>query len=203
MGACSSGNVTAGMSEAEEVILALGNVILALGRQCFSSMGHVEMINVVIHQPSTLVRTDWDMLSPGHNEMSLPGKGTLTSFHNFTLSAVNKIQVGSEIFLDFEAEYNQNDDMSKQSIDDYWKMDEAMEKMVKFLNKPAEFLWEKVDNEVYKFMKKDILDLTAEACAEAARSLLPTLRCGKILRMRTKLERNCKLPQSKLLQFKT
>ena len=176
---------------------------MALGRPCFSIMSHVGMINVVIHQPSTLVRTDSDLFSSGYDEMSLLGRGILTSYHNFTLLTVNKIQVGSEIFLDFGAEYNQYDDMSKRSIDDYRKMDEAMEKMVKFLNKHAESLWEKVANEVYKFMKKDVLDLTAEACSEAARSLLPTLRCGKILRMGTKREMNCKLPQSKLLQVKT
>jgi len=193
---CSSGNVTAGINAAEEVILALG-------RPCFSSIGHGGMINVVIRQPSMLVRKDLDLLSPGYDEMSLLGRGTLTSYHNFTLSAVNKVQVGSEIFLYFGEEYNQYDYMSKRSIDDYRKMDEAMEKMVKFLNKHAESLWEKVANEVYKFMKKDVLDLTAEACSEAARSLLPTLRCGKILRMGTKREMNCKLPQSKLLQVKT
>ena len=100
---CSSGNVTAGMNKVEAVILALG-------RLCFSSMGHVGMINVVIHQPSTLVRMDLDLLSSRYDEMSLLGRGTLTSYHNFTLSAVNKIQVRSEIFLDFGAEYNQYDD---------------------------------------------------------------------------------------------
>jgi hypothetical protein len=52
-------------------------------------------------------------------------------------------------------------------------MDEAMEKMVTFFNKHAASLGEKAANEVYEFMKKDVLDLTAEARAEAARSLLP------------------------------
>ncbi|KAL3796655.1 hypothetical protein HJC23_009955 [Cyclotella cryptica] len=166
LGTCWSGDATAGMNEAEEVISAVGG-------PCFSSTGHVGMINAVIHQPSTLLRTDTDLLSSGYDEMSSPGRGAFTSYHNLTLLAVDKIQAGSEIFLDFGAEYNQYDDTSKPNIDDYRKMDEAMEKMVTFFNKHAESLGEKAANEVYDFMKKDVLDLTAEARAEAARSLLP------------------------------
>lgn len=163
---CWSGDATAGMNEAEEVISAVGG-------PCFSSTGHVGMINAIIHQPSTLLRTDTDLLSSGYDEMTSPGRGAFTSYHNLTLLAVDKIQAGSEIFLDFGAEYNQYDDTSKPNIDDYRKMDEAMEKMVKFFNKHAESLGEKAANEVYEFIKKDVLDLTAEARAEAARSLLP------------------------------
>jgi hypothetical protein len=114
-----------------------------------------------------------DLLSAGYDELTSPGRGAFTSYHNLTLLAVDKIKAGSEIFLDFGAEYNQYDDTSKPNIDDYRKMDEAMEKMVTFFNKHAESLGEKAANEVYEFMKKDVLDLTAEARAEAARSLLP------------------------------
>jgi hypothetical protein len=53
---------------------------------------------------------DLDLLSSRYDEMSLLGRGTLTSYHNFTFLAVNKIQVQSDIFLDFGAEYNQYDD---------------------------------------------------------------------------------------------
>ena len=166
LGTCWSGDATAGMNEAEEVISAVGG-------PCFSSTGHVGMINAVIYQPSTLLRTDTDLLSSGYDEMTSPGRGAFTSYHNLTLLAVDKIQAGSEIFLDFGAEYNQYDDTSKPNIDDYRKMDEAMEKMVIFFAKHAESLGEKAANEVYEFMKKDVLDLTAEARAEAARSLLP------------------------------
>lgn len=166
LGTCWSGDATSGMNEAEEVISAVGG-------PCFSSTGHVGMINAVIYQPSTLLRTDTDLLSSGYDELKSPGRGAFTSYHNLTLLAVDKIPAGSEIFLDFGAEYNQYDDTSKPNIDDYRKMDEAMEKMVFFFNKHAESLGEKAANEVYEFMKKDVLDLTAEARAEAARSLLP------------------------------
>jgi hypothetical protein len=166
LGTCWSGDATSGMNEAEEVISAVGG-------PCFSSTGHVGMINAVIYQPSTLLRTDTDLLSSGYDELKSPGRGAFTSYHNLTLLAVDKIPAGSEIFLDFGAEYNQYDDTSKPNIDDYRKMDEAMEKMVAFFNKHAESLGEKAANEVYEFMKKDVLDLTAEARAEAARSLLP------------------------------
>eukprot|EP00956_Cyclotella_meneghiniana_P010857 scaffold15227_cov70-Cyclotella_meneghiniana.AAC.7 len=166
LGTCWSGDATAGMNEAEEVISAVGG-------PCFSSTGHVGMINAVIYQPSTLLRTDTDLLKRGYDEMTSPGRGAFTSYHNLTLLAVDKIQAGSEIFLDFGAEYNQYDDVTKPNIDDYRKMDEAMEKMVVFFNKHAKSLGEPAAKEVYEFMKKDVLDLTAEARAEAARSLLP------------------------------
>jgi hypothetical protein len=166
LGTCWSGDATSGMNEAEEVISAVGG-------PCFSSTGHVGMINAVIYQPSTLLRTDHALLASGYDELTSPGRGAFTSYHNLTLLAVDKIQEGAEIFLDFGAEYNQYDDVSKPNIDDYRKMDEAMEMMVGFFGKHAESLGEKAAAEVYEFMKKDVLDLTAEARAEAARSLLP------------------------------
>lgn len=166
LGTCWSGDATGGMNEADEVISAVGG-------PCFSSTGHVGMINAVIYQPSTLLRTDGDLLSSGYNEMTSPGRGAFTTYHNLTLLAVDKIPAGMEIFLDFGAEYSQYDDTSKPNIDDYRKMDEAMEKMVGFFNKHAASIGEKAAGEVYEFMKKDVLDLTAEKRAEAARSLLP------------------------------
>ena len=78
-----------------------------------------------------------------------------------------------EIFLDFGAEYNQYENVDRPNIDDYIKMDEAIVKMVSFFDKHAESLGEKAATEVFEFMKKDVLDLTAEERAPAARSLLP------------------------------
>ena len=118
------------MNEAEEVISAVGGA-------CFSSTGHVGMINAVIHQPSTLLRTDTDLLSSGYDETTSPGRGAFTTYHNLTLLAVEKIPAGMELFLDFGAEYSGYDDTSKPNIDDYRKMDEAMEKLVAFFNKHA------------------------------------------------------------------
>ncbi|KAL7537505.1 hypothetical protein ACHAXR_007865 [Thalassiosira sp. AJA248-18] len=163
---CWSGDATGGMNEAMEVISAVGG-------PCFSSTGHVGMINSVIYQPSTLLRTDSDLLSSGYDETTSPGRGAFTTYHNLTLLALDKIPAGMELFLDFGAEYNKYDDTSKPNIDDYRKMDEAMEKMVGFFNKHAESIGEKASDEVYDFMKKDVLDLTAEKRAEAARALLP------------------------------
>mmetsp|Transcript_31169 Transcript_31169/g.65183 ORF Transcript_31169/g.65183 Transcript_31169/m.65183 type:complete len:642 (-) Transcript_31169:136-2061(-) len=166
LGVCWSGDATGGMSEADEVISAVGG-------PCFSSTGHVGMINAIIHQPSTLLRTDSDLLSAGYDETTSPGRGAFTTYHNLTLLAVDKIPAGMEIFLDFGAEYNDYADTSKPNIDDYRKMDEAMEKMVAFFIKHAESIGDTAATEVYEFMKKDVLDLTAEKRAVAARSLLP------------------------------
>ena len=166
LGTCWSGDATAGMNEGDEVISGVGG-------PCFSSTGHVGMINAVIYQPSTLLRTDSDLLSSGYDEMKSPGRGAFTTYHNLTLLAVDKIPAGQEIFLDFGAEYNKYDDTSKPNIDDYRKMDEAMAKMVEFFNKHADKIGEKAADEVFEFMKKDVLDLTAEKRARAARSLLP------------------------------
>lgn len=166
LGTCWSGDATAGMNEGDEVISAVGG-------PCFSSTGHVGMINAVIYQPSTLLRTDSDLLASGYDELTSPGHGAFTTYHNLTLLAVEKIPAGMEIFLDFGMEYNKYDDTSKANIDDYRKMDEAMEKMVAFFDKHAGKIGEKAANEVFEFMKKDVLDLTAEKRAVAARSLLP------------------------------
>jgi len=166
LGTCWSGDSTGGMAEGAEVISAVGG-------PCFSSTGHVGMINAVIYQPSTLLRTDSDLLSSGYDETTSPGRGAFTTYHNLTLLAVDKIPAGMELFLDFGMEYFGYDDTTKPNIDDYRKMDEAMEKMVGFFNKHAESLGEKAASEVYEFMKKNVLDLTAEKRAPAARSLLP------------------------------
>lgn len=192
LGTCWSGDATAGMSEGHEVVSAVGG-------PCFSSVGHVGLINAVIYQPSTLLRTDEDLLASGYDELTSPGRGAFTAYHNLTLlvscaaeswpsvwlyisyclpytngvQSVDKIPPGMEIFLDFGAEYNQYENVDKPNIDDYIKMDEAIEKMVSFFDKHAEALGEKAATEVFEFMKKDVLDLTAEARAPAARSLLP------------------------------
>ncbi|KAK1744965.1 hypothetical protein QTG54_004256 [Skeletonema marinoi] len=130
-----------------------------------SSAGHVGMINAVIYQPATLLKSDTDLLSSGYDESTSPGRGAFTLHHNLTLIAVDKITAGSEIFLDFGSEYNGYEDVTKANIDDYRKMDEAIEKI-------------EAADEVYQFMKNDVLDLTAEARAPAARSLLPSTYHG-------------------------
>ena len=163
---CWSADSNGGGNEAEEVISAVGG-------PCFSSTGHVGMINSVIHQPATLLKSDTDLLSSGYDETTSPGRGAFTLHHNLTLVAVDKIPAGSELFLDFGAEFSGYEDTTKPNIDDYRKMDEAIEKMLQFFNKHAEKIGEKAADEVYQFMKKDVLDLTAEIRAPAARSLLP------------------------------
>eukprot|EP00986_Skeletonema_menzelii_P001704 scaffold463_cov135-Skeletonema_menzelii.AAC.13 len=163
---CWSADSNGGGNEAEDVISAVGG-------PCFSSAGHVGMINAVIYQPATLLKTDTDLLASGYDETTSPGRGAFTLHHNLTLIAVDKITAGSEIFLDFGAEYSGYEDTTKANIDDYRKMDEAIEKMLVFFNKHAENIGEKAADEVYQFMKNDVLDLTAEARAPAARSLLP------------------------------
>ena len=166
LGTCWSADSNGGSNEAEEVISVVGG-------PCFSSTGHVGMINAVIYQPATLLKTDTDLLSSSYDDTTSPGRGAFTLHHNLTLIAVDKITAGSEIFLDFGAEYSEYDDPTKANIDDYRKMDEAIEKMVEFFYKHAENIGEKAADEVYQFMKMDVLDLTAEKRAPAARSLLP------------------------------
>ena len=56
LGTCWSADSNGGGNEAEEVISAVGG-------PCFSSTGHVGMINSVIYQPSTLLKSDTDLLS--------------------------------------------------------------------------------------------------------------------------------------------
>ncbi|KAL7553451.1 hypothetical protein ACHAWF_016736 [Thalassiosira exigua] len=166
LGTCWSGDATGGIGEG-------GEVVSAVGGPCFSATGHVGMINAVIYQPSSLLRTDRDLLASGYDESTSPGRGAFTTYHNLTMLAVDKIPPGMEIFLDFGAEYNKHDDPNKPNIDDYRKMDEAMEKMLGFFNKHASKIGEKAAEEVFEFLKKDVLDLTAEKRAPAARSLLP------------------------------
>lgn len=166
LGTCWSADSNGGGNEAEEVISVVGG-------PCFSSAGHVGMINAVIYQPATLLRTNTDLFASGFDETTSPGRGAFTLDHNLTLIAVDKITAGSEIFLDFGAEYSGYDDTSKPNIDDYRKMDEAIEKMREFFNKHAKNIGEKAADEVYQFMKEDVLELTAEKRAPAARSLLP------------------------------
>ena len=78
LGTCWSGDATAGMSEGQEVVSAVGG-------PCFSSVGHVGLINAVIYQPSTLLRTDEDLLASGYDELTSPGRGAFTTYHNLTL----------------------------------------------------------------------------------------------------------------------
>ena len=161
-----SGDATGGSDEGDDVVSAVGGPV-------FSSTGHVGMTNAVIYHPSTLLRTDTDLLAAGYDEFTSPGRGAFTTYHNLTLLAVDKIPVGMEIFLDFGAEYNAYENPDAPTDDDYRKMDEAIKKMVEYFDKHAENLGEKAAEEVFEFIKNDVLNLTAETRAPAARSLLP------------------------------
>jgi len=163
---CWSGDATGGGAEAEEVISALGG-------PCFSSTGHVGMINAIIDQQSVLLHTDTDFLLAGYDDESHPGRGAFTSHHNISLLAVDGILPGMELFLDFGQEYTNYDDLTEPNMDDYRKMDLAMDNMVNFFEKHADELGPEAAADVYRFMKKEVLDLTAETRAHAARSLLP------------------------------
>lgn len=166
LGTCWSADSTGGKNEGNEVISAVGG-------PAFSSTGHVGMVNAILYQPSILLRTDTDLLSSGYDEMTSPGRGAFSSYHNLTVLAVDKIVPGMELFLDFGTEYNKYDDPTIPNIDDYRKMDEGMGKMVEFFNKHSERIGEKAAEEVFQFLKEDVLDLVAERRAPAARSLLP------------------------------
>jgi hypothetical protein len=84
---CWSADSNGGGNEADEVISAVGG-------PCFSSSGHVGMINAVIYQPATLLKTDTDLLASGFDETTSPGRGAFTLHHNLTLIAVDKITAG-------------------------------------------------------------------------------------------------------------
>lgn len=161
-----SGDATGGSDEGDDVVSAVGGPV-------FSSTSHAGMTNAVIYHQSTLLRTDSDLLAAGYDEITSPGKGAFTTYHNLTLLVVDKIPVGMEIFLDFGAEYNAYENPDVPTDDDYRKMDEAIKKMVEYFDKHVENLGEKAAEEVFDFIKNDVLNLTAETRAPAARSLLP------------------------------
>lgn len=165
LGTCWSADSTGGKNEGDESISAVGG-------PAFSSTGHVGLTNAVIYQPSVLLRTDTDLLTK-YDELTSPGRGAFSTYHNLTVLAVDTIGPGMEIFLDFGAEYSKHDDPTIPNMDDYRKMDEGMKKMVEFFNKHAERIGEKASEEVYEFIKEDVLELVAEKRAPAARALLP------------------------------
>jgi hypothetical protein len=167
LGTCWSADSTGGKNEADEVISAVGG-------PAFSSTGHVGLVNAIIYQPSILLRTDTDLLASGKfDELTSPGRGAFSTYHNLTILAVDRVVPGMEIFLDFGSEYSKYDDPTIPNMDDYRKMDEGMGKMVEFFNKHAARIGEKAAEEVYEFIKEDVLDLLAERRAPAARALLP------------------------------
>ncbi len=167
LGTCWSADTTGGKNEGDEVISAVGGT-------AFSSTGHVGLTNAIIYQPSILLRTDTELLASGKfDELTSPGRGGFSTYHNLTVQAVDNLVPGMEIFLDFGSEYSKYDDHTIPNIDDYRKMDEGMGKMVEFFNKHAARIGEKAADEVYEFIKEDVLDLLAESRAVAARTLLP------------------------------
>jgi hypothetical protein len=164
---CWSADTTGGNNEGDEVISAVGG-------PGFCSTGHVGLTNAIVYQPSILLRSDTDLLlSKKYDESTSPGRGAFSTYHNITVLAVDRLVPGMEVFLDFGAEYSQYDNPTIPNMDDYRKMDEGINKMVDFFNKHATRIGEKAAEEVYDFIKKDVLDLVAEQRAPAARALLP------------------------------
>lgn len=117
---------------------------------------------------SKLTNTMWSVTSaymrPLINEetsSSYPGRGSISTFHNMEMIAIQNIKQGMEIFIDV-GDIDDDDNINRQkklTPDDLIKVDELINKLINYFNKHNDNLDYESKNKLYKFLLKEILPL--------------------------------------------
>ena len=109
----------------------------------------------------------------GSVNVAHPGRGAYTPFSNVILQASDTIKKGTEVFVDFGSNWEEEEEKDAISKEEFEKMDETVVKMVEYYQKHTE-LSEEEKLRIYKFLLDDILAAAVgKAKAEKFRNLLP------------------------------
>lgn len=129
-----------------------------------------------------LTNVEWNHLSAYHRPslgespgVAHEGRGAFSNFYNIALRSKDTILAGTEIFVDYGENWEDEQNDEELSKSDYAKMDVVINQIVEFMEKYKEELDETQKTEVYNFLVKDILSAAAGPTkGRLIASLLPT-----------------------------
>jgi len=94
-----------------------------------------------------------------------PGRGAYSQFYNVSLTSTDEITAGSEIFMDYGANWGDDDDEDEEDSElkkkDYDRIDAFVDQMIGFFAKHNEELTGPAKEEIYDFLIKDIINAAA------------------------------------------
>jgi hypothetical protein len=109
-------------------------------------------------------------------EKNHPGRGASTPFYNVMLESSTEISQGSEIFVDYGDNWEDEDKEHELTKDEYKKLDETVVKMVNFFEKHKEELDADSKQEIFQFLMQDVLSAAiGPDKAHKVGTLLPTV----------------------------
>jgi len=100
-----------------------------------------------------------------HVGVAHPGRGASSSYFEVTLTALEKIPAGMEIFVNYGENWSEDEedtgDDAEISKEDHPKIDETIDKMIEFFEKHDAELDEESKQEIYQFLVGDVLAAAA------------------------------------------
>jgi len=116
-----------------------------------------------------LTNTEWyhggaffrDAIGEAERGVGHPGRGASTHFYNVTLVSTEDIVAGSEIFMDYGSNWEDEDDEEEDDElkkRDYTKIDQFVKQMTDFFSKHEEELTGVAKAEIYDFLVRDIIN---------------------------------------------
>jgi hypothetical protein len=112
---------------------------------------------------SKLTNADWNFSAAIFREawneepgVSHPGRGAYSNFYQASLTALDEIPQGMELFVNYGDNWEDNADEDEITLEEHRKIDESVKKMLEFFDKHKDEL-DGSQAEVYKFLVQDVL----------------------------------------------
>jgi len=124
-------------------------------------------IGVVGGYNPKMTNADWNHSSAYHREAwneypeeAHPGRGAYTNYFNLELASKEIIPAGREIFVEYGDNWeDENGEKEKESLTkkDYGRVDQTIERMIKFFDKHESKLDESSKKKIYEFLRHDVM----------------------------------------------
>ena len=117
-----------------------------------------KMTNADWNQSRAYHRPNWGE----HATLTHPGRGASSQYHESSLSALETIPAGMEIFINYGENWEPDGDAEEEESaeitkEDHQKIDETIDKMIAFFEKHGGELDQESKQEIYLFLIQDVL----------------------------------------------
>jgi hypothetical protein len=92
-----------------------------------------------------------------------PGRGASSQFYHATVQSTTSIEAGSEIFMDYGDNWEDETQKDELTATDYERLDATVDQMIDFFAKHGDSLKPDAKLQVYQFITKDVLNAAVGA----------------------------------------
>ncbi|KAL7566228.1 hypothetical protein ACA910_011295 [Epithemia clementina (nom. ined.)] len=130
-----------------------------------NAMTYIPGPGIISAMNAKMTNAQWDHFSAYHRPMvgelpgvAHPGRGAQSPFYNVGIKAVEDIKEGTEIFLNYGANYDESKETEELRKSDYEKLDATIAKMIEFFAKYEGELEEQAKLQIYGFLTRDVMN---------------------------------------------